>query len=75
MVRIAIISARPLLCLHRITSPGTCTFFGRFYAKRCFLALIENLAKHMIVLKDSSFTEIQACARIGRPAWVVLQQP
>lgn len=32
----------------------------RYYAKRCFLALIENLAKHMIVLKDSSFTEIMA---------------
>ncbi|GAX75265.1 hypothetical protein CEUSTIGMA_g2710.t1 [Chlamydomonas eustigma] len=31
-----------------------------FYAKRCFLALIENLAKHMIMLKDSSFTEIMA---------------
>ncbi|GFH28393.1 flagellar associated protein [Haematococcus lacustris] len=31
-----------------------------FYAKRCFLALIEQLAKHMIVLKDSSFVEIQA---------------
>eukprot|EP00798_Chlamydomonas_sp_ICE-L_P001988 gene1988-33409_t len=29
-----------------------------FYCKRCFLALIENLAKHMIMLKDSSFTEI-----------------
>lgn len=29
-----------------------------FYAKRCFLALIENLAKHMLMLKDSSFTEI-----------------
>lgn len=29
-----------------------------FYAKRCFLALIENLAKHMVVIKDSSFTEI-----------------
>jgi hypothetical protein len=31
-----------------------------FYAKRCFLALIENLAKHMIMLKDSSFTEIMS---------------
>ncbi|KXZ54715.1 hypothetical protein GPECTOR_4g783 [Gonium pectorale] len=31
-----------------------------YYAKRCFLSLIENLAKHMIVLKDSSFTEIMA---------------
>uniref|UniRef100_A0A7R9V8U6 Tetratricopeptide repeat protein 30 n=1 Tax=Chlamydomonas euryale TaxID=1486919 RepID=A0A7R9V8U6_9CHLO len=29
-----------------------------FYAKRCFLAVIENLAKQMITLKDSSFTEI-----------------
>ncbi|CAD7705097.1 unnamed protein product [Ostreobium quekettii] len=29
-----------------------------FYAKRCFLALIENLAKHMVVLKDASFVEI-----------------
>lgn len=32
----------------------------RYYAKRCFLSLIENLAKHMIILKDSSFTEIMA---------------
>eukprot|EP00232_Nephroselmis_pyriformis_P023531 CAMPEP_0182867166 /NCGR_PEP_ID=MMETSP0034_2-20130328/8574_1 /TAXON_ID=156128 /ORGANISM="Nephroselmis pyriformis, Strain CCMP717" /LENGTH=659 /DNA_ID=CAMNT_0024999505 /DNA_START=4 /DNA_END=1983 /DNA_ORIENTATION=- len=29
-----------------------------FYAKRCFLALIENLSKHMIMVKDSTFTEI-----------------
>ena len=29
-----------------------------FYAKRCILALMESLAKHMITLKDSSFTEI-----------------
>ncbi|KAK9814353.1 hypothetical protein WJX72_004394 [[Myrmecia] bisecta] len=29
-----------------------------FYAKRCFLATIDQLAKHMMVLKDSSFTEI-----------------
>ena len=32
----------------------------RYYAKRCFLALIENLAKHMIVVKDGAFTEIMA---------------
>lgn len=31
-----------------------------FYAKRCFIALCENLAKHIIMLKDSSFTEIMA---------------
>eukprot|EP00762_Andalucia_godoyi_P000826 ANDGO_03860.mRNA.1 Tetratricopeptide repeat protein 30 homolog len=29
-----------------------------FYAKRCFLALAEQLAKHMLSLKDASFTEI-----------------
>lgn len=29
-----------------------------FYAKRCFLALIEALAKHMIMLKDAAFAEI-----------------
>lgn len=34
---------------------GTDTWF---YAKRCFLALIETLSKHMIVLKDQSFNEI-----------------
>ncbi|MEW5303639.1 MAG: hypothetical protein WDW36_006311 [Sanguina aurantia] len=34
---------------------GTDTWY---YAKRCFLALIEALAKHMIMLKDAAFTEI-----------------
>ncbi|ESL07041.1 hypothetical protein TRSC58_05276 [Trypanosoma rangeli SC58] len=29
-----------------------------FYAKRCFLALAMHLAKHMVVLKDSTFEEI-----------------
>lgn len=29
-----------------------------FYAKRCFLALAETLAKHMLMLKDSTFREI-----------------
>lgn len=33
---------------------GTDTWF---YTKRCFLSLIENLAKHMIVLKDSVIQE------------------
>lgn len=39
----------------RATSPA-----ARYYAKRCILALIENLAKHMIVLKDGAFSEIMA---------------
>ena len=34
-----------------------------FYAKRCFLALSEALAKHMIVLKDATFHEILARLR------------
>ena len=29
-----------------------------FYAKRCFLALAENMCKHMLILKDSSMDEI-----------------
>lgn len=29
-----------------------------FYAKRCFVALIENLAKHMLMIKDSCFEDI-----------------
>lgn len=29
-----------------------------FYAKRCFLAMAENMAKHMLILKDASMDEI-----------------
>ncbi|KAJ1428370.1 hypothetical protein B484DRAFT_329548 [Ochromonadaceae sp. CCMP2298] len=29
-----------------------------YYAKRCFLALAENISKHMLILKDSSMDEI-----------------
>ncbi|DBA75288.1 TPA: hypothetical protein ACH3X1_010570 [Trebouxia sp. C0004] len=29
-----------------------------FYAKRCFLALFEGVAKHMITLKDASYDEL-----------------
>jgi tetratricopeptide repeat protein 30 len=31
-----------------------------YYAKRCFLALSMSLAKHMVLLKDSTFTEMLA---------------
>ena len=34
---------------------GTDTWF---YAKRCIMSLIETLAKHMLVLPDSSYNEI-----------------
>lgn len=33
---------------------GTDTWF---YVKRCFLSLLENLAKHMIVLRDAIIEE------------------
>ena len=29
-----------------------------YYAKRCFLALAENMSKHMLILKDASMDEI-----------------
>lgn len=29
-----------------------------FYAKRCFMALLESLSKHMIVIKDTTISEI-----------------
>jgi tetratricopeptide repeat protein 30 len=29
-----------------------------YYAKRCFLALAENMAKHMLIIKDSAIDEI-----------------
>jgi tetratricopeptide repeat protein 30 len=29
-----------------------------YYAKRCFLALIETLSKHMAIMKDTSLSEI-----------------
>ena len=38
---------------------GTDTWF---YAKRCFLSLIENLAKHMISVRDSV---IQECIQVA----------
>ncbi|KAJ8941938.1 hypothetical protein NQ318_013271, partial [Aromia moschata] len=46
---------------------GTDTWF---YTKRCFLSLIENLAKHMIVLRDSIIQEcvqfLESCEMNGK---------
>lgn len=47
-----------------------------FYAKRCFVALAENLAKHMIILRDATYTDIlsffDACDQHGKniPAYI-----
>ncbi|KAI8900460.1 hypothetical protein BC833DRAFT_581763 [Globomyces pollinis-pini] len=52
---------------------GTDTWY---YAKRCFASLFETLSKHMIILKDSVFTEIleffDACELHGRNIPVVI---
>ena len=29
-----------------------------YYAKRCFMSLVETLAKNMIILKDTTISEI-----------------
>ncbi|KAF7283914.1 tetratricopeptide repeat domain 30 [Rhynchophorus ferrugineus] len=46
---------------------GTDTWF---YTKRCFLSLIENLAKHMIVLRDAIIQEciqfLESCELYGK---------
>ena len=55
---------------------GTDTWF---YAKRCFLSLIENLAKHMISVRDSVVQEcigfLEQCEIYGKNVKTVIEQP
>ncbi|XP_066978143.1 intraflagellar transport protein 70A isoform X1 [Macrobrachium rosenbergii] len=55
---------------------GTDTWY---YAKRCFLSLIENLAKHMITVKDSVIMEciqfLEHCEVYGRNVKSLIEQP
>ncbi|QQP40593.1 Uncharacterized protein FKW44_014693 [Caligus rogercresseyi] len=55
---------------------GTDTWF---YAKRCFLSLIENLSKHMISVRDSVIEEcisfLDHCEIYGRGVKTVIEQP
>lgn len=55
---------------------GTDTWF---YAKRNFLSLIENMAKHMIMLRDSVLQEciqfLEHCELYGRDEKAVVEQP
>lgn len=55
---------------------GTDTWF---YAKRCFLSLIENLAKHMISVRDSVIQEciqfLEQCEIYGKNVKTVIEQP
>lgn len=49
-----------------------------YYAKRCFLALIETLTKHMMVLKDDFYHEIMtfldAAEEHGKEIMTVISQ-
>jgi len=55
---------------------GTDTWF---YAKRCFLSLVENMSKQMIMLRDSIKEEIiqffEQCEAHGRDVPVYIEQP
>ncbi|XP_063978262.1 intraflagellar transport protein 70A [Diachasmimorpha longicaudata] len=55
---------------------GTDTWF---YAKRCFLSLLEQLAKQIVVLKDSIIQEciqfLEHCEVYGRDVSTISEQP
>ncbi|VDO69493.1 unnamed protein product [Schistosoma curassoni] len=51
----------------------------KYYAKRCFLSLIENMSKHMILLRDAVLMEciqfLEHCELYGRNIKVIIEQP
>ncbi|KAK2587612.1 hypothetical protein KPH14_003739 [Odynerus spinipes] len=55
---------------------GTDTWF---YAKRCFISLLEQLTKQLVVLKDSTLQEciqfLEHCEVYGRDIPTVIEQP
>ncbi|XP_023288134.1 tetratricopeptide repeat protein 30A isoform X2 [Orussus abietinus] len=55
---------------------GTDTWF---YTKRCFLSLLEQLAKQLVVLKDSMMQEcvqfLEHCEVYGRDVPTIIEQP
>ncbi|CAM4377667.1 hypothetical protein PO909_001700 [Leuciscus waleckii] len=55
---------------------GTDTWF---YAKRCFLSLLENMAKHMIMLRDPVVLEciqfLEHCELYGKDVPAIIEQP
>ncbi|XP_055507199.1 tetratricopeptide repeat protein 30A isoform X1 [Leucoraja erinacea] len=55
---------------------GTDTWY---YAKRCFLSLLENMAKHMIMLRDTVIQEciqfLEHCEIYGKSVLAVIEQP
>ncbi|TGZ65649.1 hypothetical protein CRM22_005759 [Opisthorchis felineus] len=50
-----------------------------YYAKRCFLSLIENLAKHMILVRDAVLLDciqfLEHCELYGRDVKAFIEQP
>ncbi|KAA3672981.1 tetratricopeptide repeat protein 30 [Paragonimus westermani] len=50
-----------------------------YYAKRCFLSLIENLTKHMILVRDSVLLDciqfLEHCELYGRDVKAFIEQP
>ncbi|NWH57401.1 TT30B protein, partial [Geococcyx californianus] len=50
-----------------------------YYAKRCFLSLLENMSKHTIMLRDSIIQEciqfLKQCELHGRNIPAVIEQP
>jgi tetratricopeptide repeat protein 30 len=52
--------------------------FSWYYAKRCFLALLETLSKHMLVLKDDFLGDVlsflDAADQHGKEILTVISQ-
>ncbi|XP_060945938.1 intraflagellar transport protein 70A [Limanda limanda] len=55
---------------------GTDTWF---YAKRCFLSLLENMSKHMVMLRDAVVEEciqfLEHCEVYGKEVPAIIEQP
>uniref|UniRef100_A0A3B3C6I8 Tetratricopeptide repeat protein 30 n=1 Tax=Oryzias melastigma TaxID=30732 RepID=A0A3B3C6I8_ORYME len=55
---------------------GTDTWF---YAKRCFLSLLENMSKHMVLLRDPMVQEcvqfLEHCEAYGKEVPAIIEQP
>uniref|UniRef100_A0A3B3USE0 Tetratricopeptide repeat protein 30 n=1 Tax=Poecilia latipinna TaxID=48699 RepID=A0A3B3USE0_9TELE len=50
-----------------------------FYAKRCFLSLLENMSKHMVMLRDAVVKEciqfLEHCEVYGKGVPAIIEQP
>ncbi|XP_029997830.1 tetratricopeptide repeat protein 30A-like [Sphaeramia orbicularis] len=55
---------------------GTDTWF---YAKRCFLSLLENMSKHLVMLRDAVVQEciqfLEHCEVYGKEVPAIIEQP